>query len=163
MGIINKGEKKKSFGFVLENSDKRRLIFRFYPEESHIHGFHDFCPTEWEQVYKTYYSWKICIDENGVKTSFGSYRDEDCCFMNYVCVIRELIKNDKNDRREVHSLCGISWNISYRKRAKDFIEFGLWTQENIGYRFRLDIDTAKRFAEFLERVDAYMMKHSEPI
>lgn len=163
MGIINKGEKKKSFGFVLEDSDKRRLIFRFYPEESHIHGFHDFCPTEWEQVYKTYYSWKICIDENGVKTSFGSYRDEDCSFMNYVCVIRELIKNDKNDRREVHSLCGISWNISYRKRAKDFIEFGLWTQENIGYRFRLDIDTAKRFAEFLERVDAYMMKHSEPI
>ncbi|MBD5130777.1 MAG: hypothetical protein HDT43_12775 [Ruminococcaceae bacterium] len=157
------GKRGKSFGFVLENSETRRLIFRFYPEESHIHGFHDFCPTEWSQVYKTYYSWKICIDENDVKTSFGSYSDEDCCFMNYVCVIKELIRNGKDDRREVRSLRGVSWNISFRKRAKDYIEFGLWTPQNIGYRFRLDVETAKRFADFLERVDAYMMKHSEPM
>ncbi|GEM_PF-6582441 len=162
MDIINKG-KKKSFGFVLEDSDKRRLIFRFYPDESHIHGFHDFCPTEWEQVYKTYYSWKICIDEDGEKTSFGSYSDEDCCFTNYSCIIDELIKNAEEDRREVLSFRGISWNISYRKRAKDYIEFELWTHNNIGYRFRLDIETAKRFAAFLEKADAYMMKHSEPI
>ena len=65
--------------------------------------------------------------------------------------------------REVRSLSGISWNISYRKRAGDYIEFGLWTHENIGYRFRLDVGTAKRFADFLEKVDEYMMKHSEPM
>ncbi|MCM1165821.1 MAG: hypothetical protein NC299_13585 [Lachnospiraceae bacterium] len=155
--------RKKSFGFVLEQSEARTLVFRFYPEDSHIHGFHDFCPTNWEQVYKTYYCWKICISEDDVRTSFGSYRDEDCCFTNYSCVIKELIANAKEDRREVRSLSGISWNISYRKRAKDYIEFGLWTHENIGYRFRLDVDTAKRFADFLEKADAYMMKHSEPM
>lgn len=148
---------------MLEDSETRRLIFRFYPEESHIHGFHEFSPKEWSQVYKTYYSWKICIDENGVRTSFGSYHDEDCCFMNYVCIINELIENARNDRREVRSANGISWNISYRKRARDYIEIGLWTHENIGYRFRMDIETAKRFAGFLEKVDNYMMKHSEPI
>jgi len=161
MDKINK--RKKSFGFVLEDSSRRRLIFRFYPEESHIHGFHDFCPDKWEQVYKTYYSWKILIDEHGRKTSFGSGCDEDCCFLNYVCVIREFIANGREDRRDVPSFYGISWNISYHKRGVDFLEFELWTYDNVGYRFRLDTEKAKRFAEFLERVDAYMMKHSEPV
>lgn len=154
---------KKSFGFVLEDSDTRRLIFRFYPEESHIHGFHDFCPSKWQEVYKTYYCWKICIEENGEKTSFGSYSDEDCCFMNYVCQINELICGGKDDRREIPSLSGISWNISYRRHTRDVLEFELWTYENVGYRFRLGVETAKRFADFLARVDAYMMKHSEPV
>lgn len=162
MEKINNGKRKKSFGFVLENDDIRTLIFRFYPEESHVHGFHDFCPTTWERVYKTYYSWKICIEENGRKTSFGSSSDEDCCFLNYVCVINEFIKNAKEDRREVRSFWGISWSISYKKRGRDFMEFELWTYDNVGYRFRLDIERAKRFAEFLERIDAYMIRHSEP-
>lgn len=154
---------KRSFGFVLKEDETRKLIFRFYPEDSHIHGFHEFSPTKWEEVYKTYYCWKILINEDGRRTSFGSYSDEDCCFMNYVCQINELIRKGKNDRREVPSFHGISWNIAYHKRTHDFLEFELWTHDNIGYRFRLDVKTAKRFADFLAKVDAYMMKHSEPI
>ena len=51
---------KRKFDFVLYNNrGLYRDVIRFYPRSSHVHSFNDDPPTNWEEVYKVYYSWAI--------------------------------------------------------------------------------------------------------
>lgn len=50
---------KRKLDFVLDENSEERLLFRFYPKQSHCHGFSDKIPKTWHEVYKVYYSWAI--------------------------------------------------------------------------------------------------------
>lgn len=50
---------ERKLDFVLDDNSEERLLFRFYPRQSHCHGFSDKIPKTWQEVYKVYYSWSI--------------------------------------------------------------------------------------------------------
>lgn len=52
-------KKERKLDFVLKERNGYRLIFRFYPKQSHCHSFNDNPPTSWNEVYKVYYSYSI--------------------------------------------------------------------------------------------------------
>ena len=59
---------KKKIDFNIYESDTYRMIFRFYPKQSHCHSFNNKPPKTWHDVYKVYYSWAILEqwkNENG--------------------------------------------------------------------------------------------------
>lgn len=51
--------KKRKIDYIIEQSDDRRLIFRFYPRHSSCHSFDDEPPKSWSEVYKVYYSYAV--------------------------------------------------------------------------------------------------------
>lgn len=167
MDITHKDKKKKSFGFVLKKNEYTTVIFRFYPEESHVHGFDDCCPKTWDEVYKTYYSWSILINDFNEKWRFDVGFDECSVLGEIPDIIDRFIAEDKDDRAQLYSFGdGADWYIDFASfgfvKERRF-EFNIWYNGNRGYRFLMDKDTAKRFAEFIRKIQAYMIRHSEPI
>lgn len=57
-------KKERKLDFVLKERNGYRLIFRFYPKQSHCHSFNDKPPTSWNEVYKVYYSYAILGTSN---------------------------------------------------------------------------------------------------
>lgn len=156
---------EKNFCFLLKRNEYETVGFRFFPERSHVHGFGDECPKTWDEVYKVYYDWSIYITEFGRRSTFDIW-DEGSALDDVAEIITQLAAVDKADSVSLKAFGdGADWDIRYYV-DKEFnfrcFQFGVWNH-NRGFRFFLDRDDAVRFAAFIRKVLAYMLKHSEPI
>ena len=174
--------KKRKIDYIIEERDKRRLIFRFYPRQSSCHSFGDEPPKSWDEVYKVYYSyaiisqWKLEPDsqwESDVK--YYEHCDE-CSIIDEIAERCKLLAEGKTVfkgehdgeeytikllNNEVHPFgMGTSWTIS---RRNNIYEFMLFDWDNTGYRFFLEKDKLKTFGEYLSECCEYMLAHGDPI
>lgn len=159
------------------------LIFRFYTSKSSCHGFHDYSPKSWDEVYKVYYSYDI-LDIDG-EVLFHQFCDEGSCIdeVSFVCDklsdgIKEITKEDGTIisllNHELRALgYGTSWIINEVKRI-NFIYtddeeteysiynyiFNLFDWNDVGFRFELDVNKMKEFGKYLSECCEYMLKNS---
>lgn len=174
---------KRKMDFTLMEDDYRKVIFRFYPRQTFVHGFEiDYCPKTWEEVYKVYYSFAIIQyykDDNGnIETESADrllymYCDECSQIPNLKEIIEYIMNND--DYVYDYPTIGqpaIDWKISKRKGVyewKDnepyeyynFEMFDNWL--NVGYRFTLDRKQVEEFCKYLDKINQYALEHSVPI
>lgn len=149
--------REKYFQFQLSETkcwedDFERLLFRFYPERSSVHSFDDEPPKRREDVYKTYYVWKIIRQrklgkDHGVKSDivFDPHTDEDSV-MGYVSDILEKIYQgiyseewtDEDGEKRVSNYLneritrvgyGAEWEIRMREYEETLDKNGEWMED----------------------------------
>lgn len=158
-------KKEKNFGFLLKKDEYETIGFRFFPKQSHVHGFGSTCPKAWEEVYKVYYSWSIVATDCGERSSFDVW--DECSVLGDVAeLITEFAAADAPDSKTLRAFGdGADWDIDYFVNRDCNIRrfhFGVW-KHNRGFRFSLEREDALRFAAFIRKVQTYMLNHSEPI
>ena len=169
---------KQKIDFIFnEIEDDEREVFRFYPRRSHVHGFGEKCPQTWEQVYKVYYCWSIYRQDKWnpednweSRLMFEMYCDECSELGNVSCTIDELIKCNE-DKKSIYLNVigdGADWKLTFYTKEQyikeDIIEFQTWNRvTHQGYKFSLFVSEAKKFKEYIDMVQEYMLAHSEPI
>ena len=151
--------------FVLKEDEfyDQKIIFRFFPKKSHCYG-HQYPITNWDDVYKVYYSWEIVCehDEFGEELLFDMSWDEDSILTDLSRCIQRCIECGKG----MKFLTGLGdptseWNINIDGAKYEFI---VWKDPvNLGYRFILTKDKAEEFAKFIEEINQYMLEHGNPI
>ena len=67
-------EKRRKIDFFIHDNIHEKLIFRFYPRQSHCHSFGDEPPKSWNEVYKVYYAYSI----------IQQYKDNGKCEKSYI-------------------------------------------------------------------------------
>lgn len=165
---------RKHFDFCIKNTKWHREIIRQYPKRTHVHGFSDFAPTEWKQVYKTYYSWCIMrqsYDEDGKlvpeKTivTFPMYFDEASVFPNLAKAIDYVHETGEAEHIRPLGQPGAEWKIAKRYRdTEEIYDFEVFDNYyNNGYRFSLTKTETEKFCEWIETVNAYALSRSEPV
>lgn len=178
---------ERKLDFIIDDNSQERLLFRFYPRQSHCHGFGEKCPRTWKEVYKVYYSWAIIkqYKENDkvvrTKIMYKDICDECSCigevseFCHNLAKDIEIITTEKDEKvyllnNEIFPFgMGTSWRIekkdySWLLNGKDIrYKFFVFSYNDIGFRFTLNKDRIKEFGDFLNHCCEYMLKHSEPI
>lgn len=173
---------KRKMDFTLMESDYRKVIFRFYPRQTFVHGFSDYCPKTWKEVYKVYYSFAIIQyhkDDNGNIESESAdrllymYCDECSQIPNLKAIIEYIMDNDDYVFDEpTFGQPAIDWKISKRKGVYkwkgnepyeyyNFEMFDNWL--NVGYRFILNRKEVEEFCKYLDKINQYALDHSVPI
>lgn len=163
---------KKRIDFIFDESDNSRKLLRFYPEQSHVHGFDDNCPQSWDEVYKVYYAWSVIHqfrdDKNSkwkAHTVFEMSCDENSVLGDIPLETKSLKIGEETSFRPMGY--GADWVIKYHKGSryfKPYYNFTVWKRAtNQGYRFDLSPKDTTRFIEYIEFVQEYMLAHSEPI
>lgn len=189
---MSQNRRKHRMDFVLFEGSPfcPKLTFRFYPARSHMHGFHDHPPEDFNGVYKVYYSWAVLskdVDENGVVNDFSNVvfdmRFDECSALLGLENVIEACTNKFHPQYDnVEALSfgqpGSIWEIQRLKRGVwsdvtgewmdvpelDRISFKVWNNyNNLGYRFSLSVDKAREFGDFIRKVNLYMLEHGEPI
>ena len=172
--------KKRKIDFVLYEDDDEILIFRFRPRQSSCHSFNEKPPTKWEEVFKVYYSYSVFRrwkEDNNIEMLFDCYCDE-CSAIGEVSARIERIVNgerqvtvSRKDKEYVIELLnneiydfgdGVSWIINECKNP-NYYEVVMWKYDEIGYRFYLEKDKLKKFGEYLNECNEYMLAHGDPI
>lgn len=180
--------KKRHIDFLLEDYDDERLIFRFYPRQSHCHGFGDEPPTDVNGIYKVYYAYSIIrqykwdFNDQWESRIVFEERCDECSIIDEVgerCKLlsegRETFYYDDDDGEiTTVDLCGnkmlpqgmgVDWTINKRKnwKGKVYYEFLLFDYYGVGFRFHLEQERMKDFGEYLLECCEYMLQHGEPI
>lgn len=57
--MARKNDKISNIDFILREDPRRKLIFRFLPQQSSCHSFDDKPPTKPEEIYKVYFAYEI--------------------------------------------------------------------------------------------------------
>lgn len=170
--------KKRKIDFVLQDNDWYTTIFRFYPRQSSCHSFGDEPPKDWNDVYKTYYSYSIFErwkDDNEHMILYNSRCDE-CSIIDEVaarckCLAKgetepTISYNDKTwtvkilDNEMYPMGDGTSWTIS---ESRNYYKFHLFRYDDVGFRFWLEKERIGEFGEYLESCCEYMLAHGDPI
>lgn len=91
----------KTFEFVLKEEKYYKYIFRFIPEDTHVHGFEEeTIPTSWEEVYKVYYSYIIVrqdLENNIEEIMFNDSACDECSVVpDIVWGIKQIIQDKKS-------------------------------------------------------------------
>ena len=162
---------KRKIDFVIHSKDDERLIFRFYPRSSHVHGFHDDPPKTWEEVYKVYYSFAILRQwrwdtskEWQSEVMYSEGFDECSCISSVSFIMNQIICKQSKKRSFYAFPAGDGTNYTIKQiRGKDweFILFQSYT--NKGYRFVLNEQKMAEFAKVIDYFDEYMLQHGEGI
>ena len=182
--------KKRKIDYIIEQTDDERLIFRFYPRQSHCHGFGDEPPKKWSEVYKVYYSYAIIKQwkfnpEDTWESEVMFYEECDECSEIDEVGQRCLLLADgyetfeRKDGEKIPLLdktiypigMGTNWTISKKswtdwenKNIKHtYYTFTLFDYFNKGFRFTLEEKDIKSFGEYLLGCCEYMLAHGEPI
>lgn len=182
---------KRKLDYIIKEDKEffERIVFRFYPRQSHCHSFNEEPPKTYEDIYKVYFSWAILlqdIDENGnvedTKTLYREYCDECsriysiALFCNLLANGKEWYEPDAGEPYEIldnefHSLgSGTSWVIhkippiyKISKQQENMYAFDLWGFSGKGFRFYLPHYRLKEFADYLQGCSDYMLVHGESI
>lgn len=188
MSTVSKTGRAYNLDFVLSEGSSLmpKVVFRFYPCRSHMHGFDEENPPKsYDDVYKVYYSWSILerhVGDNGVAYGnsvrvFEMNWDECSALTDLDKAVSDLLDN-KRLEYTVLSLGqpGSIWEVRRLESAdwlgdewvfdpeNDKIQFSVWNNiTNLGYRFVLTLDKASNFVEYLNSINLYMLEHSEPI
>lgn len=180
--------KKRKIDYIIEQTDDERLIFRFYPRQSHCHSFGDEPPKTWRGVYKVYYSYAIIKQirfnpEDKWESEVMFYEDcDECSVIDAIgrrCLwLADGLKTFKNRFGENIPLlddevfpigAGVSWIIS-KKTWYDFEDvmhtcynFSVFDYFDKGFRFIINEENMKSFGEYLLGCCEYMLAHGDPI
>ena len=172
-------KKKNKIDFVINESDYKKIVFRFLPRQSSCHGFGDEPPKNHNDIYKVYYAYKIFIrwkDNNFTKEVFNCSCDENSIIGEVAARIKYIVDGKKSvtvnwhDEEYIVELLnkeilplgdGVSWTIN--EHGKDVYEIVLWGDYEVGYRFYLEKDKLKKFGEYLNECCEYMLAHGDPI
>ena len=180
--------KQKHLDFVIYEDDDEKVVFRFYPRQSHMHSFTESPPKSLEDVYKVYYSWGILRyqkREDGTleqaERVFYMYCDECSALEHLEYVIRHTLRYRKRRTQALSFGCpGSTWTILYypimdwnweneEDDKHEILDQSLITCEvfnnysNLGYRFYMNRSTAFAFCDYLHAINQYMLENSEPI
>ncbi len=159
----------QQFDFTLLNDEYEEIIFRFLPNDSHCHSFDEQPPMNWNGVYKVYYSFSIIRFEKDKDTGliesatdvFSMYRDECSILTDLPKYIRGTLYSKKISKAFSLGQPGSEWEIDPKG---DYIKFTVFDNcGNNGYRFWLNEVEAMNFADYLDKMNDYMLKHGEPI
>ena len=171
-------KKKHRIDFILYENDYSKIIFRFFPQQSHCHSFGDTPPKNWEEVYKVYYYYEIIqkfTDDNERLVVWKSGCDE-CSIIAEVASRIPLILDGKkkieieyaNAKFTINLFnemlpCGdgVCWKID--KLSKDNYQLAMWNSNEVGYRFHLYREQLQKFGEYLKECCEYMLAHGDPI
>ena len=165
--------------FMIVDDIDVKIKFRFYPRSSHMHSFdEEEPPKSLKDVYKVYYSWGILVsknysfDENNQDWTTWDrvfyMRCDECSVLEILPkIIRNIIDN-KQARRKVLAFGqpGSDWEIQYIENGEDEEYYIVNVFNNFtdkGFRFIVDIDKFKDFAEYIDGINQYMLEHGEPI
>ena len=182
--------KKRKIDYIIEQSDDERLIFRFYPRQSHCHSFGDEPPKNREDIYKVYFSyaiikqWKMNSEDVWESEIMFYEHCDECSIIDEVgqrCLIladgTEVFKRDDGSELQLLDGCilpfgmGTEWTIS-KKTWTDWedentkhtcYKFTLFDYFDKGFRFSIDEKDMKAFGEYLLGCCEYMLAHGEPI
>ena len=182
--------KKRKIDYIIEETDDERLIFRFYPKDSHCHSFGDEPPKKWSEVYKVYYSyaiikqWETLDEEKPITKNMFVATCDECSVIDQIGNLCLLLADgyetfERKDGERVPFLderifpigMGIEWTIS-KKTWTDWedentkhicYKFTLFDYFDKGFRFSIDEKDVKAFGEYLLGCCEYMLEHGEPI
>ena len=163
-------EKLKEMRFTIKTGEYEDVIFRFFPRDSHCHGFGDKPPKNWKGVYKVYYAWDI--------VQFGKWRGEiinceqkslfdmpwdECSVLtdlgNHILAI--IDKEYSESHLNGMGMPTSKWDIEI---DGPIVTFTVWNDPDMnGYRFRLYKEKAREFAEFINTINEHMLENGEPI
>lgn len=175
--------KREQMDFITEDAHKR-LLFRFYPKSSHMHGFDDEAPADFASVYKVYYSWALFEsfpDEGGKHIKVFSMPWDECsCIAGGLLGALRTVMDYKSLDESVWSFGqpGSDWRI-WCIRGTDIDNEGLMevpvpekdvfilevfdNSTDKGYRFSLKREDAERFCRYLDDINLHMLENGEPI
>lgn len=174
--------KKRKIDYIIEQSDNKRLIFRFYPKQSSCHSFNDKPPKNWNEVYKVYYSYAVIRQikwkkEDQWESEVLFYEPcDECSIISDVAERCKLLSEGKTVfkgeydgekysikllNNEMHPFgMGTSWTIL---KCDKIYEFRLFNWNDIGFRFYLEKNELNNFADYLNECCEYMLIHGDPI
>ena len=158
------------FDFVIKETNRYTIVFRFYPEKSSMHGFHDEPAKSFREVYKVYYTWDIIKISNDRRRKpermFGLSCDENSALLSLDELIEWCIIERKRNLKRRSFGDGSSWELTYRYAGyaeQSQIMFVVFDMDSdLGFRFQLAIPKAREFASYLETINQYMLEHSVP-
>jgi len=162
-------------GHDIWDDEDNDIVFRFYPKSSHMHGFEeDKPPKSFNAVYKVYYSWAIIhkYQSEPTRVLFRIGCDECSALTDLSESIRYVLAHNSRSCLYSPGQEGSIWEIEFqrgRRRPKwdyspDMIQFSVFSNwMNKDYRFRLTDERAKKFADFLDRVNQHMLENAEGI
>lgn len=175
-------KKKRKIDFIIEDNDFEKIIFRFYPRQSNCHSFGDEPPKNWNDVYKTYYEYRILKfwkNDNGAYDGYEVLYDtccDECSLIGEVAARLKYLSEGKKEVEVTHNLDTYTiqlldtdiytfadcteWKIS---EGKDTYKFELFRYDDVGYRFWLEKNKAYEFGKYLEECCEYMLAHGDPI
>lgn len=168
----------KKMDFILKETDFCRILFRFYPKNTHVHGFTDIPPRTWKEVYKVYYSWAIIyqnVDNGKINSKYNKtllyFPCDECSEIpNLSGYIKYVIETGVDLKIPACGQPAGDWIIQ-QKKGKDwhgneyedyyFELFDNWM--NQGYKFTLSKEKALDFCDYLDAINQYALYHSEGI
>lgn len=129
-----------------------RLLFRFYPQRSRVHSHTDEPPKSREEIYKTYYYWKIIRQRKlgkeygvGSEVMFDPHVDEDS-IIGYMADILEKVYQgiyseewtDQHGEKRVSNYLnevladfgyGVDWEIHMHEFTETLDDNGEWMED----------------------------------
>lgn len=166
---------KQKIDFTIRESEDERLLFRFYPRRSHVHGFTDEPPKTWNKVYKTYFSWAIILQYKDFQESVILFEEDfdECSVLEYMPDVIDNLPTTPEETKTIQPFGdGVTWEFTFVPedswRGKVINKSGykviLWQNyTNKGYRFFLCEDKLKEFKDKVTYILSYMLEHSEGI
>lgn len=183
-------KKQRHLDFLIEQNNKERLIFRFYPRKSSCHSFGDNPPTSWADVYKVYYSYAIIrqdkyySDEEWKSEVMFKEPCDECSIIDdiakrcFLLADGQEIWERKNgtpfsllDNPVLPFGMGTEWTISKRswndfedeETIHTYFDFTLFNYNNRGFRFSIPKEKIRAFGEYLQNCCEYMLAHGNSI
>ena len=177
--------RKKKLDFSIYKDSHKKKKIRFYPKRSRL-GVLSSKEMGYEETYKVFYSWAILESKNVAwedeEPRWSKYKKvfvmewDDCSVLFEVLKgAIETVVGGKEKHLGVVSTGQPSseWILEYHeisslfKEGKglddwvSFMVFNNWTSK--GYRFNLNVGDIPSFIDYLNSINRYMLKYSEPI
>lgn len=182
-------KKRRKIDFVIHDNSFDKLIFRFYPRQSHCHSFGDEPPKSWDKVYKVYYAYSIIqqykdngkCEQSEVVFATGcdecSVIDEVADYCTRIANGEKVVHIKRNDREYTIELLnneiftfadGVTWKITdtgahHSETQESLYMIEMFDHIDVGYRFRLYESELAEFGKYLRYCCEYMLEHGEPI
>ena len=160
--------------FIISNNGYYTKIFRFIPENTHVHSFNDNPPKDWKNVYKVYYSWQIIIKDNE--------DNEEEILLDFVCdecseipnlhgIIEHVIKTGETFDYPTFGQPAADWTIkkvtgtdALKEKPYEYYDFCVFNNcSGQGFKFILNKEETLKFCEYLDSINQYALEHGEGI
>lgn len=151
------------FDFVLSEDEFSRIVFKFFPNESRCHLFDMGRPKTHNNIYKTYFNYRIYFETNYESSDFDpkviwDCECDECSVIDQVAYVCQQIsdgvfsieaqkgsikrKSDLGNISIEHFSDGIIWTI---KKVESSRRRELWGQNMIEYYWRYEILMRRSF------------------
>lgn len=166
------GNAKEMIEYVIDEDEFRKIVIRFLPKMSRVHGFREECPKSYKSAFKWYlYYYIVYINKRNFEESYFSpfISDEDS-YLPYL--VEEMYENYTNGTslncKSYYMGWAASWSIEEDKRENDGeLEllgywFYLFNCEGEGCRFHI---ANEQFEDFYNTIVDFLVEcveHSVP-